>query len=101
MSLYVNVAVMLAATIAAFLILARVSEALRAGRLSFPWHYKGRSRLPGTPSRLAIEQVCVVDGKRRLVLVRCEDQRILLMTGGPTDLIVSVSPIVRIAGDLA
>ena len=101
MSVYANVAVMLAATIAIFLILAKLMDALRAGRLSFPWRHKGRGRPPGAMPSLAIEQVCVVDGKRRLLLVRCEGQRILLMTGGPTDLIVSVSQATRVAGNLA
>lgn len=90
MNLYFNAFVMLVATIAAFLILAKALGALRAGRLSLPWGGIGRSLSPQPSSRLAIEQACIVDGKRRLLLVRADGQRFLLMTGGPVDLIVPV-----------
>lgn len=98
---YLNAAIMLGATIAAFLVLAKALEALRAGRLPV-WRFgKARSLIPQEPSRLLIEQSCAIDGKRRLLLVRCDDQHILLMTGGPVDLVVLVSPAARTEGALA
>ena len=98
MNLYFNAVVMLVATIAAFLVLAKALAALRAGRLSLPWGGKGLSLSLYGSSRLAIEQACVVDGKRRLLLVRADRQHFLLMTGGPADLIVPVSAAVHPEG---
>ena len=95
MSIYLNAVIMLLATITAFLVLAKLLEAVRAGRLSFQWRGRDRSRLSVALSQIAIEQTCNIDGKRRLLLVRCDDQRILLMTGGPTDLVVSAWSTIR------
>ena len=92
---YLNAALMLAATVAAFLILARALGALREGRLSLPWGAKNRLHAPQLSSRLAIEQACIVDAKRRLLLVRADGQRFILVTGGPADLIVPLPPVVR------
>jgi hypothetical protein len=93
MSIYVNAIVMLAATLVAFVGLARLVQAARNRRLALPW--SGRSSgaavaMPGV--RLAVEQACAIDSKRRLVLARCDDQRVLLLTGGPADLVVCVLP---------
>ncbi len=101
MNLYLNAIVMLLATIAAFLILAKCLESLRGGRLFFRWRGRGQSQALAAPSRVVIEQTCIVDSKRRLLLVRCDKQRILLMTGGPVDLVVSVSPVVQASGTTA
>ena len=95
MDLYFNAALMLAATVAAFLILAKALGALREGRLSLPWAAKGRLHVPQSSSRLAIEQACIVDAKRRLLLVRADGQLFLLVTGGPADLIVPLPAVVR------
>lgn len=35
---------------------------------------------------LAVEQVLALDTRRRLVLVRCDGRRLLLLTGGPQDM---------------
>lgn len=98
MNLYLNAFVMLLATIAAFLVLAKCLESLRRGRLSYRWRGQDRSQALTASSRVVIEQTCFVDSKRRLLLVRCDNQRILLMTGGPADLVVIVSPIIQTAG---
>jgi flagellar protein FliO/FliZ len=37
---------------------------------------------------LAIEQVLALDPRRRLLLVRCGPRRLLLLTGGPQDIVV-------------
>ena len=101
MNLYLNAIVMLLATIAAFLVLAKCLESLRGGRLFFRWRGQGRSQSLATSSRISIEQTCIIDGKRRLLMVRCDDQRILLMTGGSTDLVISVSPVIQPVGTAA
>ena len=40
------------------------------------------------PKRLDIVEQAVVDAKRRLVLVRRDDVEHLVMTGGPTDIVI-------------
>lgn len=94
MSLYLNAFLMLAVTVAAFVLLAKLVQTLRSRRLALPW---GMTAAAGsTQIRLQIEQTCVVDGKRRLLLIRCDDQRVLLLTGGPSDLVVSLSPALQV-----
>ena len=84
MSVYLNAALMLIATLGGIVLLALVMQRLRGG---VPW----RARTP-TQLRLAVEEACMVDGKRRLVLVRCGDQRLVLLTGGTADLVVCALP---------
>lgn len=92
MSMYLNAVVMLVAVLAAFILIAKGLQALRTRGLSAT-AWRGPRLASASPSaRLAIEQACMVDAKRRLVLVRCEGQRVLLLTGGPSDLVVSVLP---------
>ncbi|MEH6526390.1 MAG: flagellar biosynthetic protein FliO [Sneathiella sp.] len=45
-------------------------------------------RKPGSPKRLSISDVMSVDAKRRLVLVRRDDQEHLLLLGPERDLVV-------------
>ena len=91
MSMYLSACLMLAATLAAFVLLAKLAHVLRSRGLWNPWQ-RGALLRSAAPSRLAVEQACMVDGKRRLVLVRCDEQRVLLLTGGAADLVVSVLP---------
>ena len=99
MSIYVNAVVMLAATLAAFLVLARLFQAARNRRLALPWSGRSSGAVAAIPgARLAVEQACSIDSKRRLVVARCDDQRILLLTGGPADLVVCLLPPVAGAG---
>jgi hypothetical protein len=90
MSIYANAFIMLLATIAAIVVLAKLAQAIRSRRIGLPWQMGGQARPLAMAPRLAVEQACMVDGKRRLLLVRCDEQRVLLLTGGPTDLVVSV-----------
>lgn len=51
------------------------------------------SRRPGlfaakSPKRIDIVEQAVVDAKRKLVLVRRDDVEHLVMTGGPTDIVI-------------
>ena len=87
MSIYLSAIIMLAATLAAFIILTKLLQTLRNGGITLPWRGGARSQLA---NRLEVEQACAIDGKRRLVLVRCDEQRVLLLTGGPADLVVTV-----------
>ncbi len=96
--MYLNAAIMLGATLAAFVGLAKLTALLRAGRISLPWARNGeRIGRAAAPGFLVIEQTTMLDGKRRLVLVRCVDQHLLLLTGGPVDLVVSLLPATRVA----
>lgn len=101
MSIYANAFVMLLVTIAAFVVLAKLAQTMRSQRVSLPWRISGRAGTPTPPPRLAIEQSCMVDGKRRLLLVRCDEQRVLLLTGGPADLVVSVTSASQAADGVA
>lgn len=86
MSIYVNTSLMLAATLGIIAILARFLQILRSG-------WAGPLLRPSTAGkRLAIEETCTVDGKRRLLLLRFDDHRLLLLTGGPSDLVVFPTP---------
>ena len=87
--MYLNAIIMLAAVLAGFVFLMKLLHGLRNGRLTTLWRGAARPQLAG---RLAVEQACMIDGKRRLVLVRCDEQRVLLLTGGPADLVISVLP---------
>lgn len=52
----------------------------------------GLRRSPGAKGRaLALEESLALDQRRRLLLVRCEAGRVLLLTGG-TDLVVGWLP---------
>ena len=101
MSIYLNAILMLAAVLGGILVLARVVQAGRGRRL-LPMRRQGilggLAGGPPAPRRLAVEETVAVDARRRLLLVRCEGQRIVLMTGGPADLVVSVLPAAAEAG---
>ena len=38
--------------------------------------------------RLVVEEVLPIDGRRRVLLLRCEGRRLLLVTGGPQDVLL-------------
>jgi len=93
MHVYLNAAVMLVATIAAFVALAKLAQLLWSGRLHWLWK-RGRASAAATaPSLLRVEHACAIDSKRRMIAVRCGNARILLLTGGPADLVVSVAEV--------
>ena len=96
MPIYLNAALMLAATLGGIVVLARVLQALRSGQ-GFVLRTRLLIRAQPIASRLAVEEACTVDAKRRLLLVRCGEQRVVLLTGGPSDLVVTVMPAVPVA----
>ena len=55
--------------------------ALRALRAAAP----GAAIPGGRRRRLAVQEVLPLDAKRRLVLVRCDDRDLLILTGGAGD----------------
>jgi flagellar protein FliO/FliZ len=45
----------------------------------------------GAGRRLAVLEVLPLDGKRRLVLLRCDAREVLVLTGGPKDVVLQTS----------
>jgi flagellar protein FliO/FliZ len=45
---------------------------------------------PAGSRRLGIVEVLPLDGRRRATLLRCDDQLLLLVSGGPQDLLVTL-----------
>ncbi len=88
MSTTLNAVVMLAGTLAVFGLLAALVQAVRSRRLDLPLFGKGQ---PAAGKRLLIEEVCAIDPRRRLLLIRCDSQHVLLLTGGPADMVVSLA----------
>ncbi len=97
MSLYLNAFVALLGTIAAFVLLAKLAQTIRLRHSILPSGISGLVRPPVVGSPLTIEQTCMVDGKRRLVLIRCEEQRVLVLTGGPADLVIPLRCVAQTA----
>ena len=86
MSIYVNAFMMLALTLGGIVVLARLLETVRSGRAG------PLLRGAAAGKRLAVEEACMIDAKRRLLLLRFDDRSLLLLTGGPSDLVLSVAP---------
>jgi flagellar protein FliO/FliZ len=42
--------------------------------------------------RLVVEEALALDGRRRLVLVSCDGRALLLLTGGPQDVVLGWLP---------
>jgi flagellar protein FliO/FliZ len=47
---------------------------------------------PAVGKRLQTAEMLPLDGKRRLVLVRCDGREVLLLVGGPQDTVVGWLP---------
>ncbi len=63
--------------------------------LAIAHHLAARFKLPqrlagttGAARTLAIEQSLALDPRRRLLLINCEGRQLLLLTGGPQDLLI-------------
>lgn len=71
----------LAALAAVLLLILVLSRVLRRFGLA--------SAVPGPGARrLAVLEVLPLDGRRRLLLIRCDEAPMLLVTGGPQDVLV-------------
>jgi len=74
---------LLTAVAALAAVLALIWLASRAARLA------GLARRPSASGRLlSVQDVIALDARRRLHLVRCADQQVVLLTGGGQDLVV-------------
>ena len=89
MSIYLNAFLMLVATVAAFVLLSRLVQAVRLKSFGLPW--RAGDAVADSRQRLAVKQIWVIDPKRRLMLIQCDEQRLLLLTGGPGDLLVPLA----------
>lgn len=49
---------------------------------------EGAAPRRGATRRLAVVEALPLDNRRRLLLLRCDDQEMLLLTGGPQDLLL-------------
>ena len=67
-------------------VLALIWLATRAARLGGLASRSGAGRL------LAVEEALAIDQRRQLHLVRCENRRVVLLTGGAQDLVVGWLP---------
>lgn len=101
MPTYLNAFIMLLATLTIFVALAKLAQYARTGRLRPSWKGRDRTIDPATGTLVRVEQSCVIDGKRRLVSVRCGTDRIFILTGGPADLVVSQRPLESAQGEQA
>ena len=78
----INPVSLLTAAAALVVVLGLIWLAGRAAR------FGGMAQRPATGRLLAIEDVIALDTRRRLYLVKCEDRRVLLLTGGAHDVAV-------------
>lgn len=66
---------------------------LLAGRISRLTGFARPGLRLGPSRRLAIRDSLQLDRTRRLQIVRCDNRDVLLLTGGPTDVVVGWIPI--------
>jgi flagellar protein FliO/FliZ len=68
-----------------------IQRLLRAGRLrtAFAAWLPPPGRDPG---RLRLVQSLTVDPRRRVLLIACDDREVLVLTGGPNDLLLCPAP---------
>ena len=56
-----------------------------AGRMA---RFGGMAQRPATGRLLTVQDVIALDTRRRLYLIKCQDRRVLLLTGGAQDIVV-------------
>ncbi|MGC1410895.1 MAG: hypothetical protein WA864_18360 [Acetobacteraceae bacterium] len=56
-----------------------------AGRAA---RFGGMARRPTTGGLLSVQDVLALDARRRLHLIKCDQRRVLLLTGGAHDVVV-------------
>jgi flagellar protein FliO/FliZ len=72
----------LTAAVTLVAVLALIWLAGRAARLG------GLARRPASGRLLSVHDVIVLDSRRRLYLIECQDRQVLLLTGGGQDVVV-------------
>ena len=50
--------------------------------------FGGMARRPATGGLLSVQDVLALDARRRLHLIKCDERRVLLLTGGAHDVVV-------------
>ena len=50
--------------------------------------FGGMARRPATSGLLSVQDVLALDARRRLHLIKCDERRVLLLTGGAHDVVV-------------
>jgi len=78
----INSVSILTAIAALVAVLALIWLAGRAARFS------GMAQRPASGRLLEVQDVIALDARRRLHVVKCEGQRVLLLTGGAQDVVV-------------
>ncbi|NKC31698.1 flagellar biosynthetic protein FliO [Falsiroseomonas selenitidurans] len=73
----------MAALAAVLLLILLVARALRRFGLA-------PGAAPRGPRRLALVEALPIDGRRRLLLLRCDGQDVLCLVGGPQDLVLKL-----------
>jgi flagellar protein FliO/FliZ len=56
-----------------------------AGRAA---RFGGMARRPANGGAMTVQDVLALDARRRLHLIKCDDRRVLLLTGGAQDIVV-------------
>jgi flagellar protein FliO/FliZ len=65
---------------------------LLAGRAARRFGLAGAAGRAGSPGRrLALVETLALDPRRRLLLIRCDGREVLVLTGGPQDLLLPIS----------
>ena len=82
-----NLSVVLTAFAALAAVLALIWVAQSAARLA--GFAQGR---PVSGKRLAVQEAVAIDPRRRLHLIRCDGQEVLLLTGGTQDVVLGWLP---------
>jgi flagellar protein FliO/FliZ len=54
--------------------------------------WSGLAARPAGARRLTVVDALAIDARRRLTLVRCDQRCVLLLTGGPQDIVVGWTP---------
>ena len=81
-----NLSALFSALAALLVVLTLIWLAARGAR------FAGFTPRPGTGRMLHVVDSIVLDSRRRLHLVACQDRQVLLLTGGATDLVVGWLP---------
>jgi flagellar protein FliO/FliZ len=85
-----NLSYTLTAFAALAAVLAVIWAAQRAARLA-----GFAPRQPAVGRRLAVQEAIALDPRRRLHLIRCDERQVLVLTGGPQDVVLGWLPAPR------
>lgn len=78
----IGITSVLTVVVALVAVLALIWLAGRAAR------FGGMARRPAAGGLLSVQDVLALDARRRLHLIKCDERRVLLLTGGAHDVVV-------------